>query len=151
MTRLDGELRDGRHVLALRVFYEDTDFSGAVYHASYLRFMERGRTSYLRCHGVSHRALFADGIALVVRAMQIDFRKPARMEDVLDIVTQPQDVRGASLMLLQHVRRGEELLVEARVRVACVVNGRPQPLPAVLRAALQADCERLGDGAPPRD
>ena len=141
MTPLDGTLRGGRHVMPVRVYYEDTDFSGAVYHASYLRFLERGRTNYLRCHGVSHRALFAQpaGVAFVVRAMQIDFRKPARMDGLLEIVTAPQEVRGASLVLCQQVRRANEPLVEAIVRVACVAGGKPQPLPENLRAALEAD------------
>jgi acyl-CoA thioester hydrolase len=142
MTTLDGELRDGRHVMAVRVYYEDTDFSGAVYHASYLRFMERGRTNYLRCHGVGHRALFQDaqsGAAFVVVSMQVEFRRPARMDDLLEIVTQPLEVKGASLVLFQRVMRGDELLVEARVRVACVAHGRPLPLPPALREAMQAD------------
>src|SRR6185437_10594276 len=90
---LEGEIRDGRHLQQVRVYYEDTDFSGIVYHASYLRFMERGRTNYLRLIGADHRALFeqtekeAPGFAFVVRHMSIDFRKPAFMDDVLDIVT----------------------------------------------------------------
>ena len=93
---LDGEIRDGRHLQPVRVYYEDTDFSGVVYHASYLRFMERGRTNYLRLLGADQRALFeevekeAPGFAFVVRSMQIDFRKPARMDDVLEIVTAPR-------------------------------------------------------------
>jgi acyl-CoA thioester hydrolase len=143
MTPLDGELQGGRHRMAVRVYYEDTDFSGAVYHASYLRFMERGRTNYLRCRGVGHRAIFegaSGGFAFMVRSMQVDFRKPAHMDDLLEIVTQPQEVRGASLVLLQHVKRGDDVLVEARVRVACVASGRPRPLPGPLRAAMQADC-----------
>ena len=91
---LDGEFRDGRHVQQVRVYYEDTDFSGVVYHASYLRFMERGRTNYLRLLGADQRALFeqakaeAPGFSFVVRSMQLDFRKPARMDDLLDVVTE---------------------------------------------------------------
>ena len=96
MNALDGEIRDGRHVMQVRVYYEDTDFSGAVYHASYLRFMERGRTNYLRLLGADQRALFeetereAPGFAFVVRTMQIEFLKPARMDDVLAVVTKPR-------------------------------------------------------------
>src|SRR5580698_524849 len=111
---LDGEIRDGRHVLTARVYYEDTDFTGIVYHASYLRFMERGRTNYLRLLGVEHGVLLAQahqeapGFAFVVRAMQIEFLKPARMDDVLEVVTAPQEVKGASIMLSQRVMRGEE-------------------------------------------
>ena len=142
---LDGEIRDGRHVMAVRIYYEDTDFTGIVYHASYLRFMERGRTNYLRLIGADHRALFeatekeAPGFAFVVRSMTIDFLKPARMDDVLDIVTSPEDVKGASITLLQQCRRGEELLVEAHTRVAFISEGRARPIPKPLRVAMKAD------------
>jgi hypothetical protein len=89
---LDGVVRDGRHHMQIRVYYEDTDFSGIVYHANYLRFMERGRTNHLRLMGAAQHTLFAEaeletpGFAFVVRSMQIDFFKPARMDDVLDVV-----------------------------------------------------------------
>ena len=145
MTGLDGEIRDGRHVMAVRVYYEDTDFTGVVYHASYLRFMERGRTNYLRLIGADHRALFeatereAPGFAFVVRSMMIDYLKPARMDDVLEVVTSPLEVKGASITLHQEVRRGEELLLEARVKVAFVSGGRARPIPKALRIAMKAD------------
>ncbi|MEA2872217.1 MAG: acyl-CoA thioester hydrolase, partial [Hyphomicrobiales bacterium] len=102
---LDGAIVDGRHTMPVRVYYEDTDFTGIVYHASYLRFMERGRTNYMRLIGADHRALFeatekeAPGFAFVVRSMTIDWLKPARMDDVLDIVTSPAEVKGASITL----------------------------------------------------
>src|SRR6266704_4224317 len=114
MSTLDGEIRDGRHLMPVRVYYEDTDFSGAVYHASYLRFMERGRSNYLRLLGADQRSLFeeaeqeAPGFAFVVRSMQIEFLKPARMNDVLDVVTGPQDVKGASIVLHQRILRRDE-------------------------------------------
>ncbi len=144
-TSLDGEIRDSRHRMAVRVYYEDTDFSGVVYHANYLRFMERARTNYLRLLGVDHRALFdetekeAPGFAFVVRAMKLEFLRPAHMDDVLTIVTSPQEVRGASVTLHQQVLRGEDLLVEAEVRVAFVAGGRAQRIPKALRLAMQAD------------
>src|SRR5215213_546691 len=100
-SALDGEIRDGRHLQPVRVYYEDTDFTGVVYHASYLRFMERGRSNYLRLLGADQRALFqeaekeAPGFAFVVRSMTIDFLKPARMDDVLEIITEPDEVKGA--------------------------------------------------------
>jgi acyl-CoA thioester hydrolase len=142
---LDGEIRGGRHVMTVRVYYEDTDFSGVVYHASYLRFMERGRTNYMRLLGADHRALFeeteqeAPGFAFVVRSMAIDFLKPARMDDVLDVITEPEEVKGASILLLQRVARGEDVLVEAHVRVAFVAGGRARPIPKPLRLAMRAD------------
>jgi acyl-CoA thioester hydrolase len=145
MTHLDGEIRGGRHIMSVRVYYEDTDFSGIVYHANYLRFMERGRTNYLRLIGADHGALFAQarseapGLAFVVRSMQIEFLIPARMDDVLVVETVPVEVKGASIMLRQRVKRGGETLVEARVRVACVSGGRVRPIPKALRLAMQVD------------
>ena len=142
---LDGEIRDGRHVLTVRVYYEDTDFTGIVYHANYLRYMERGRTNYLRLIGADHRALFeetekeAPGFAFVVRSMTLDFLRPARMDDVLDVVTWPIAVKGASITLAQEVRRGDEVLVKAAVRVAFICNGRAQPIPKSLRLLMKAD------------
>src|SRR3954469_17759188 len=104
---LAGEIRDGRHILTLRVYYEDTDFTGLVYHASYLRFMERGRTDFLRLIGADQRALFeetakeAPGFHFVVRSMTIEFLRSARMDDVLAVVTETQEVKGASMTLRQ--------------------------------------------------
>jgi acyl-CoA thioester hydrolase len=149
-SALDGEIRDGRHFMTVRVYYEDTDFTGIVYHANYLRYMERGRTNYLRLIGADHRSLFeaaekeAPGFAFVVRAMTLDFLKPARMDDVLDVVTAPEEVKGASVTLHQRVLRGEDLLVAAHVRVAFVSEGRARPIPKPLRIAMQADRERIG-------
>jgi len=148
---LDGEIRGGRHFFAVRVYYEDTDFSGIVYHANFLRFMERGRTNYLRLIGADHRALFAQveneapGFAFVVRAIEIEFLKAARMDDVLEVVTEPEEVKGASVMLRQRVTRDGVVLVEARVRVAFVSAGRARPIPLPLRAAMRADRERAAD------
>ena len=144
ISSLDGEIRDGRHHMQVRVYYEDTDFSKLVYHANYLRFMERGRTNYLRLLGTDHRALFeetqdeAPGFAFVVRSMTIEFLKPAHMDDVLDIVTIPEEVKGASITLLQQCRRGGDLLVEARVRVAFVSGGKAQRIPKPLRHAMES-------------
>jgi acyl-CoA thioester hydrolase len=145
LVPLDGEIRDGRHVLAVRVYYEDTDFTGIVYHASYLRFMERGRTNYLRLLGADHRALFeatekeAPGFAFVVHSMNIEFLKPARMDDMLEIWTEPAEVKGASMTLRQRVVRGDDVLIDAQVRVAFVSGGRARPIPKPLRVAMKAD------------
>jgi acyl-CoA thioester hydrolase len=128
----------------VRVYFEDTDFTGIVYHANYLRFMERGRTNHLRLLGANHRALFEEaeretpGFAFVVRSMQIEFLKPARMDDVLEVETEPEQVKGASITLHQRIRRGEELLIEAHVRVAFVCDGRAKPIPKPLRQAMSA-------------
>jgi acyl-CoA thioester hydrolase len=149
-SNLDGEIRDGRHRQVVRVYYEDTDFTGVVYHASYLRFMERGRSNYLRLLGADQRMLFeevekeAPGFAFVVRAMSLEFLKPARMDDVLEIVTTPQEVKGASVVLHQTVSRDGQTLLDATVKVAFVSGGRARPIPKPLRIAMKADL----DGAP---
>ena len=144
---IDGTIRDGRHHMQVRVYYEDTDFSGIVYHANYLRFMERGRTNHLRLMGADQHALFAEaqaetpGFAFVVRSMQIDFLRPARMDDLLDIVTWPVVVSGASITLAQEVRRGDAALVTAAVRVAFICEGRARPIPKSLRLLMKADLD----------
>jgi acyl-CoA thioester hydrolase len=130
------------HAFPVRVYYEDTDFSGVVYHASYLRFMERGRTELLRARGVSQGTSLSaepgDRFGFAVRAMTIDFRRPARMDDLLTIETQVVEIGGASMELAQRVTRGDDLLVEATVRIACVVDGRPCRIPAAIRTSLSA-------------
>ena len=140
--------------MSVRVYYEDTDFSGIVYHANYLRFMERGRSNHLRLLGADHRNLFeeaqqeAPGFAFVVRSMQIEFLKPARMDDVLEVTTAPEEVKGASITLHQRITRGGELLVEAHVRVAFVSGGRARPIPKALRLAMRVDQPAPGGGDP---
>ncbi|MES2750907.1 MAG: tol-pal system-associated acyl-CoA thioesterase [Pseudomonadota bacterium] len=152
---LDGRIIDGKHVMQARVYYEDTDFTGIVYHANYLRFMERGRTNYLRLLGADQHALFAEaeneapGFAFVVRTMQIDYLKPARMDDILEIVTLPAEIKGASITLAQEVRRGGDILVEAKVKVAFVSGGRARPIPKALRLAMATDRERYDMKAAP--
>lgn len=129
---------DEGHALPIRVYYEDTDFSGFVYHASYLRFMERGRTELLRALVGNQMDLHrdAEGLVFVVRRMTLDFIRPAVMDDQLTVVTRTRDLRGASMTLAQEVRRGTEVLVSADVTVACVRDGRATRLPDSLRAKL---------------
>ncbi len=142
---IDGAISDGLHRQPVRVYYEDTDFSGVVYHASYLRFMERGRTNYLRLIGADHRKLFeeteqeAPGFAFVVRSMTLDFLKPARMDDLLTVVSEPNEVKGAAVTIRQRVMRGDDVLVQADVRVAFISGGRARPIPKPLRIAMKAD------------
>ncbi|MGE7154711.1 tol-pal system-associated acyl-CoA thioesterase [Methylorubrum rhodesianum] len=132
------------HRLPLRVYYEDTDFSGFVYHASYLRFMERGRTELLRSLAGDQSDLHADGAGLVfvVRKMTLDYLKPARMDDLIEVHTRTSELRGASMHLAQEVRRGEDVLVRAEVVVACVRNGRAIRLPESLRRTLTPSAAR---------
>ena len=145
---LAGRLIAGGHAMQVRVYYEDTDFTGIVYHANYLRFMERGRTNYLRLIGADHRALFeqtekeAPSFAFVVRSMKIDFLKPAFMDDLLEVRTLSHEVSGASIALVQRVMRGDEILIGAEVRVAFVSEGKPKRIPEPLRKAMGADAAR---------
>lgn len=130
-----------RHVLPVRVYFEDTDFAGVVYHASYVRWCERGRTDFLRLLGTDARRLI-DGTeskepaAFVVRRMNMDYLRPGRMDDVLEITTRVKELGGASVTLIQTVTRGEERLFEAEVVVVLVaVSGKPLRLSDSIRAA----------------
>jgi acyl-CoA thioester hydrolase len=123
--------------LLVRVYYEDTDFSGFVQHVAYLRFFERGRTEYLRAHGIAQSALFsAGGLAFVVRRMSVDYAKPARMDDSLWVETAAVKIGGASIEMAQKILRGQELLATAHVRIAAVADGRAKRLPAEIQARL---------------
>ena len=124
--------------LWVRVYYEDTDFSGRVYHASYLRFLERGRTEWLRRRGFAHRDLAqSSGVVFVVRSLQIEFLAPAVMDDLLIVETNAAAVRGASINFKQRVIRGDKALVTASVLAASIRNDRPARIPADLRRRLQ--------------
>jgi acyl-CoA thioester hydrolase len=127
------------HRLSVRVYYEDTDFSGVVYHASYLRFMERGRTELIRSLGIEQRELFDGGTALgfAVRKMAIEFIRPAVMDDLLTVETRSVAARGATMDVEQRVLRGEDVLVTAQVLVACVGGGRARRIPDGLRRRLE--------------
>ena len=129
------------HCLSIRVYYEDTDFSGVVYHASYLRFMERGRTELLRDLGIHQQAIHSGDtdhkpFAFVVRGMNIEFLKAAKMDDMLVVETSAKEVKGASAILAQRVLRGDEVLVTADVRVAAIADGKAARLPAEVREKL---------------
>ncbi|MHA7776461.1 tol-pal system-associated acyl-CoA thioesterase [Roseibium sp. M-1] len=129
-----GRLEEGGHVLPVRVYYEDTDFTGIVYHGAYVRFFERARSDFLRLMGIHHFEM-ADGIhgaklAFAVKTMTLDFRKPARIDDVLQVHSSLAEYRGARIRLDQLVYREGELLVSAAVTVAVITaEGRPTRLP----------------------
>jgi len=129
------------HQLMIRIYYEDTDFSGVVYHASYLRFLERGRTETLRACGIDQAALFGDGgtgaLAFAVRHMAIDWLRPARMDDMITVETRIGAIKGASLSLHQRILRSDAILMTAEVLVALVADGKPARMPAALRAKLE--------------
>jgi acyl-CoA thioester hydrolase len=124
--------------LWVRVYYEDTDFSGRVYQASFLRFLERGRTEWLRRRGFAHRDLAENSdVMFAVRSLQIDYLAPAMMDDLLEVETSAATVRGASIMFHQRVVRADKALVTAEVLVASLRDGRPARIPAELRRRLQ--------------
>ena len=131
---------DGReHLLPVRVYYEDTDFTGVVYHANYLRYFERGRSDYLRLAGVSHTELRArpEPLAFVVRAMDLKFVRPARVDDALLVHTVYRPPQGPRLPIRQHITRAGELLASAEVEVACIrLDGRPVKPPSDIVAKL---------------
>lgn len=137
--------RDGqRHVLPVRVYFEDTDAGGVVYHASYVRFAERGRTDFLRLLGTDARRLI-DGsqsrepAAFVVRRMNMDFLRPARMDDLLEVETRVKELGGASVTLNQVITRQGARVFEAEVTVVLVsMSGKPLRLSDAVRGAFLA-------------
>ena len=126
-----------RH-LPVRIYYEDTDFSGVVQHVAYLRFLERGRTEFLRACGINQSVLFAGDapLAFAVRRISVDYRKPALMDDLLSVETRVAKLGGASIEMAQKILRGDEVLLLADVQVAAVADGRAQRLPAEIAAKL---------------
>jgi acyl-CoA thioester hydrolase len=133
-----------RHILPIRVYFEDTDFSGLVYHASYVRWCERGRSDFLRLAGNDHRGLI-DGsngrepAAFVVRRMRLEYLKPARIDEVLEVTTSLKETGAASLVLDQRIARDGRLLFEAEVMVVLVsVSGKPLRIARELRSAFGA-------------
>lgn len=133
MTPTSGAWRDGAHRLPIRVYYEDTDFTGIVYYANYLKFLERGRTDALRTAGVSHSDLLAldPPLGFAVRRITVDYIAPARIDDALMVETRFTEARGARLAVAQRILNGGTVLITAQVDAACIdLNGRPRRLPA---------------------
>jgi len=129
------------HLFPVRVYYEDTDFSGFVYHANYLKFFERGRSEALRAAGVTHRDLLAwePPSAMVVRHMEIDFERPARIEEDLVVHTRFVSLRGARMFIDQRLERAGEIIATARLEVVLItLSGRPRRIPEALSKALEA-------------
>ena len=124
------------HRHEVRVYYEDTDFSGAVYHAAYLHFFERGRTEFLRAEGIHHSELAKEGVAFAVRSMEIEFLRAAGIDDLLVVDTAVSGLTGVRLTLDQSIERGDELIARAKVVVVAVKAGRAVRLPKAVIAAL---------------
>jgi acyl-CoA thioester hydrolase len=131
---------DGRaHLLPVRIYYEDTDFTGLVYHANYLRYFERGRSDFLRLVGVDHSALLAEAqpTAFAVTRITVSFLKPARVDDALVVRTLYERIEGARLIILQEMAREGQTLARAEVEACCIApTGRPKKPPPSLAALL---------------
>jgi acyl-CoA thioester hydrolase len=139
---LAGRIEGETHILPVRVYFEDTDFTGLVYHANFLKFCERGRSDFIRLLGIDHQSLAepkeGEPAVFVVRRIEIDFLKPARIDEVLEVVTHCAEIGGATLVLDQEVRRDGTPLARAKVSVVLVSHaGKPQRLGQLVRGALQ--------------
>lgn len=137
-TATRGRIEGGEHVLPMRVHWEDTDASGIVYYANYLRFIERGRSDLLRLAGLRQQEMWdRDGVALTVRSVFVDYLRPARLDDDIEVRSRLLDIKGASMTAAQSVRRADAELIRAEVRIACIDRaGRARRLPAAVREAL---------------
>jgi acyl-CoA thioester hydrolase len=138
---LSGRIDGDHHELPVRIYYEDTDFSGVVYHANYLKYFERGRSEYMRLIGVHHHQLAAleAPLAFAVSSIHIKYLTPARIDDLVSVKSRLNAVRGASFSLDQWVEREGKKLAEAQVQVVCIdLKGRPKRLPKDLQAAIKA-------------
>ncbi len=136
---LSGAVVDGEHRYPLRIFYEDTDAGGIVYYARYLQFAERARTELLRLAGIEQTKLRdSHGVMFAVRRCEVDYRRPARLDDLVEVRSRLTELRGARLSAAQTIWRGGEELVRLAVEVASVGDdGRPARIPAAIRAALE--------------
>ncbi len=135
-----GRILGQTHVLPLRVYYEDTDLSGIVYHGSFVRFIERGRSNFLRLLGINHGDLLAlpEPLAFTVTRLEMDYLQPARIDDALEVHSRYTKVTGARLYGSQIVKRDGVDLIQARIQAACInLEGRPRRFPKAVREALE--------------
>jgi len=132
--------------LSVRVYYEDTDAGGVVYYANYLKYLERARTEFIRALGVEQRALAEEtGLAFAVRSLSAEYLKPARLDDELLVTTAVEALGRAQVTFAQAIRRGDETLLTAQVRVACLdlARGKPTAMPPTLYTHLHAQLDTL--------
>ncbi|MBC9247988.1 tol-pal system-associated acyl-CoA thioesterase [Paracoccus sp. 11-3] len=129
------------HTLPLRVYYEDTDLAGIVYYANYLKFIERGRSEWLRALGIDQRAMKEqDGQVFAVRRVEADYLRPAKFDDLLNVTTELAQATPARIVLDQAVKRGSDTLFTARVTIVCLdANGRPTRIPTIVAQAIAAN------------
>ena len=129
-----GSFDGNSHILPISIYYEDTDLSGFVYHANYLRYMERGRTEFFRLAGISRARLEDDEpTAWTLRRIAVEYFRPARLDDRIALHSVLTEVSGARIKVLQRIRLGETLLVEGRIE-ACIttLTGKPRRLPKIV-------------------
>jgi len=133
--------------LPLRVYIEDTDAGGIVFYVNYLKYLERARTEWMRSLGLGPAEIFNASLMFVVNRVELDYRQPARFDDLLQATAALRQLRGASLLLEQSVRRDGEVLVQGLVRIACVDPHRLQPrrIPADMLATLRSALGPSGD------
>ncbi|MGV6819001.1 MAG: tol-pal system-associated acyl-CoA thioesterase [Parvularcula sp.] len=127
-----------RTEINVRVYFEDTDFTGVVYHANYLKFFERGRSEALRSAGFDHRTMLdaANPLAFTVHTLTVKYARPARIDDLLTVITDIKSVKGARMVFEQMIKRDDETLAEAEIVVACMdLQGRPRRIPKEIVAA----------------
>ena len=139
---LAGVLENGTHILPVRVYYEDTDAGGIVYYANYLKYLERGRSDMLRLLGVDQMGMLAfdqeDDVQFVVRRAEVDYIRPARLDEVLTVRTVIEKAAGASLVMGQKIFRGEELLISAVIKAGVLgKTGRPVRMPDKIRKLIE--------------
>ncbi|MFZ5720521.1 MAG: YbgC/FadM family acyl-CoA thioesterase [Pseudomonadota bacterium] len=130
-----GWLEGREHVLPVRIYYEDTDFTGMVYHANYLRYFERGRSDFFRLAGISHTELLnlPEPTAFTIVRIEVDYRRAARVDDALLVRTTYDAVQGARLMVSQRIVRGDDLIAEAKLQAVCIdLKGRARRPPATM-------------------
>ena len=145
---MQGRFDGPTHILPIRIYYEDTDLSGVVYHANYLRFMERGRSEFFRAAGISKLAQLeaAEPSAWTLRRVSLEYLKPARLDDLIEVHTRCASLSGARMSAEQKIYRDETLLVHGMVE-ACVMtlDGRPRRIPSDVREKLLAFCVSTRD------
>jgi len=148
LSELSGHMAAGEHRYPLRIFYEDTDAGGIVYYARYLHFAERARTEFLRLAGIEQTQMrAANDVVLAVRRCQVDYRRPARLDDLVEVRSRLTALGGAKLSIAQTIWRAGEELVALAVDVASVRgDGRPTRIPAPVRAALEPFVQPLEQG-----
>jgi len=148
VSGLSGQIDGKTHNLPVRVFYEDTDAGGVVYHANYLKFAERARTEMLRLVGVNQSEMANRyGLVFAVRACAVEFLRPARLDDLIEVRSRLVKLAAATLSAAQAVWRGSEELARIDLRIACIrQNGRPARIPAAIRQVLEPYIQRSTQG-----